>query len=102
MRSRELGFFAPGLRRPPPIDSARAGARGAAAGGPASGTYEAPFRAFLVPWADDAANEAAVRAQTRFSLRCFPHALQAELAPDAVCFYSGRPATHMALFARAF
>ena len=28
--------------------------------------------------------------------------LQAELAPDAVCFYSGRPATHMALFARAF
>ena len=61
-----------------------------------------PFRAFLVPWADDAANEAAIKAQTRFTLRCFPHAHQRELAAGARCFYSGRPATHVALFARAF
>ena len=69
--------------------------------------YAPPFRMFLAPWADDAAAEAAVRAQTRYTLRCFPDAEQARLlagvgqAP-ARCFFSGRPATHMALWARAY
>jgi len=66
--------------------------------------YTPPFRMFLAPWADDAAAEAAVRAETRYTLRCFPTEAQAALAaaPGARCFYSGRPATHMALWARAY
>ncbi|MEN9786765.1 MAG: hypothetical protein RLZZ299_2029 [Pseudomonadota bacterium] len=56
---------------------------------------------FLVPWCDDAANEATIKEETRATLRCYPIAAQAEAAGRA-CFFSGRAATHMAIFARAY
>ncbi len=56
---------------------------------------------FLVPWCDDAANEATIKEETRATLRCYPIDAQAEAA-GRTCFYSGRPATHMAIFARAY
>ncbi len=63
---------------------------------------------FLLPWHDDAANEAKIKEETRATIRCYPLDRQsaADLdGPDGarrLCFYSGRPATHMALFARAY
>jgi len=56
---------------------------------------------FLVPWADDAANEATIKEETKATLRCYPFAEQ-HRAEGKACFFSGRPATHMALFARAY
>ena len=56
---------------------------------------------FLAPWAADDANEAAIKARTRATIRCYPLARQHEAVGKA-CFFSGAPATHMALFARAF
>ena len=64
--------------------------------------YKPVARAFLVPWANDADAEAAVKLETKFTLRCFPNAYQNELTSDARCFYSGKKATHIALFARAY
>lgn len=59
---------------------------------------------FLAPWKDDAANEAQIKEDCRATIRCYPLDLNAN--PEAVatrkCFYSGEPATHIALFARAF
>ncbi len=56
---------------------------------------------FLVPWADDAENEAFIKADCKATIRCFPLEGQ-ERAKGRSCFYSGRPATHMAIFARAY
>ena len=56
---------------------------------------------FLVPWCDDAEAEAQVKAETKFTLRCFPSATQSE-AQGQACVFSGKPATHMALFARGY
>jgi len=55
----------------------------------------------LVPWTDDADNEAAIKADCKATIRCYPLEGQEE-AQGKACFYSGRPATHMALFARAY
>ena len=55
----------------------------------------------LVPWCDDAENEAQIKTDTKATIRCFPHGKQTE-AEGQSCFYSNRPATHMALFARAY
>ncbi len=55
----------------------------------------------LVPWCDDADNEAAIKEDCKASIRCYPLEGQEEAA-GRVCFYSGKPATHMALFARAY
>ncbi len=54
---------------------------------------------FLVNWCDDAANEATIKEETKATIRCYPLDGQ---APTGPCFYSGRPATHVALFARAY
>ncbi len=54
---------------------------------------------FLANWCDDAANEATIKEETRATIRCYPLDGQ---TPDGPCFYSGRPATHVALFARAY
>jgi prolyl-tRNA synthetase len=56
---------------------------------------------FLVPWHDDAVNEAAIKEETKATLRCYPFAEQHRVHGQP-CFYSGKPATHMALFARAY
>ena len=56
---------------------------------------------FLVPWHDDAQAEAKIKEETRATIRCFPLEGQEE-AKGKLCFYSGRPATHMAIFARAY
>ena len=56
---------------------------------------------FLAPWHDCAAAEAELKAKTKYTIRCFPHAHQ-ELAKGQKCFMSGKEATHIALLARAF
>jgi prolyl-tRNA synthetase len=56
---------------------------------------------FLVPWKDDPANEAAIKDDCKATIRCYPMEGQLE-AHGRSCFYSGEPATHMALFARAY
>ncbi|HMV69975.1 MAG TPA: proline--tRNA ligase [Myxococcota bacterium] len=56
---------------------------------------------FLVPWCADGANEDRIKDETRATIRCYPLDRQAEAAGQ-VCFFSGRPATHMAIFARAY
>jgi len=56
---------------------------------------------FLVPWHDDAEAEEKVKKETKATIRCFPFDEQ-HRAEGATCFMTGRPATHMALFARAF
>jgi prolyl-tRNA synthetase len=56
---------------------------------------------FLVPWHDDADAEAKIKEETRATIRCYPLDGQEEAA-GKTCFYSGRPATHMAIFARAY
>ena len=63
--------------------------------GPASHSF------FLVPWCDNAANEKAVKEETKATLRCFPLIGQEE-ATGELCIYSGERATHMALFGRAY
>ena len=56
---------------------------------------------FLVPWCDDAENEDKVKDETKATIRCYPLDKQQDIE-GKVCFYSGRPATHIALFARAY
>jgi prolyl-tRNA synthetase len=55
----------------------------------------------LVPWCDDPAAEATIKTETKATIRCFPDGRQDEAA-GKTCFYSGKPATHMALFGRAY
>jgi prolyl-tRNA synthetase len=56
---------------------------------------------FLVPWHDDGTEEATIKEETRATVRCYPFDGQQE-AQGRRCFKTGRPATHMALFARAY
>eukprot|EP00668_Euglena_longa_P029818 GGOE01037192.1.p1 GENE.GGOE01037192.1~~GGOE01037192.1.p1 ORF type:complete len:640 (+),score=132.36 GGOE01037192.1:117-2036(+) len=56
---------------------------------------------FLVPWRADDDNEQLIKEQCRATLRCYPEDHQLE-AVGQTCFFSGEPATHMALFARAY
>jgi prolyl-tRNA synthetase len=55
----------------------------------------------LVAWTDDADNEAAIKSDCKATIRCYPLDGQEEAA-GRKCFYSGRDATHMAIFARAY
>ena len=56
---------------------------------------------FLVPWHCDAEAEEKVKKETKATIRCYPLDQQHK-AEGKTCFMTGRPATHMALFARAF
>ena len=56
---------------------------------------------YLVPWCDDAEAENQIKSETKATIRCFPIGRQDEAAGQN-CFYSGKPATHMALFSRAY
>lgn len=55
----------------------------------------------LVPWKCDATNERKVKDETKATLRCYPLDGQDECIGKA-CIYCGEPATHMAIFARAY
>jgi prolyl-tRNA synthetase len=56
---------------------------------------------FLVPWKCNAENEKAIKEETKATLRCYPIDGQGD-AVGRNCFYSGKQATHMAIFARAY
>jgi prolyl-tRNA synthetase len=56
---------------------------------------------FLVAWHDDAVTEREIKDDCKATIRCFPLDAQDNLE-GKTCFYSGRPATHMAIFARAY
>jgi prolyl-tRNA synthetase len=56
---------------------------------------------YLVPWCDNADNEAAIKEETKATIRCFPLDAQDGIE-GRTCFYSGEPATHMAIFAKAY
>ncbi|CAM9595107.1 unnamed protein product [Ascophyllum nodosum] len=58
---------------------------------------------YLVPWACDTENENFIQEDSKATLRCYPLELnKMRMWEGKSCFFSGRPATHMALFARAF
>jgi len=60
------------------------------------GMYEAA-------WCCDAENERKIKEDSKATIRCYPIDKQTPaLLADRTCFYSGRPATHIALFARAY
>jgi len=52
------------------------------------------------PWCDDAAIEAQVKAETQATIRNYPFV--APSAEGKMCFVTGRPATVMACFAKAY
>ncbi|KAK4529772.1 hypothetical protein CCYA_CCYA02G0629 [Cyanidiococcus yangmingshanensis] len=56
---------------------------------------------YLAPWHDNAENEAFIKQDCKMTIRCYPLDGQEE-AQGKKCFYSGLPATHMALFARSY
>lgn len=56
---------------------------------------------YVVPWHDDAETEREIKDDCKATIRCFPLDLQDQVQ-GKTCFYSGRPATHMAIFARAY
>ena len=56
---------------------------------------------YLVPWHDDADKEREIKDDCKATIRCFPLDAQDDIE-GKTCFYSGRPATHMAIFARAY
>lgn len=56
---------------------------------------------FLVPWKSNTANELKLKEETKATLRCYPAHCQDDIAGKG-CIYSGEPATHMAIFARAY
>jgi prolyl-tRNA synthetase len=55
---------------------------------------------YRVPWCDDAEAEKKIKTETKATLRCYP--LDEQDVSGRSCFYSGKPATHMAVFARAY
>merc|ERR1711957_251567 len=58
---------------------------------------------YLVPWKCDAENEDKIKEECKATIRCYPISTnEAGMAEGKECFYSGEPATHMALFGRAF
>jgi len=58
---------------------------------------------YLVPWKCDAENEDKIKEECKATIRCYPidHNKEGDVE-GKTCFYSGEPATHMALFGRAF
>eukprot|EP00607_Mallomonas_marina_P000097 CAMPEP_0182426600 /NCGR_PEP_ID=MMETSP1167-20130531/13110_1 /TAXON_ID=2988 /ORGANISM="Mallomonas Sp, Strain CCMP3275" /LENGTH=510 /DNA_ID=CAMNT_0024608165 /DNA_START=323 /DNA_END=1855 /DNA_ORIENTATION=+ len=57
---------------------------------------------YLVPWHADDVNEEKIKTETRATIRCYPLAHNLSPPIGVKCFYSGKPATHYALFARAY
>lgn len=83
-------------------DAANPASRGGTDGGESGGSSSVEHLGFfLAPWKCNADNEDAIKQETRATVRCYPLEGQEE-AEGKACFYSGEPATHMAIFARAF
>ena len=60
---------------------------------------------YLVPWKCDAKNEETIKDDCKATIRCYPFELNGpgkSPEPGVKCFFSGEPATHWAIFARAF
>jgi prolyl-tRNA synthetase len=59
---------------------------------------------YLVPWKEDAENEEKIKLECKATIRCYPfESNRSEQEINKLkCFYSGQPATHYAIFARAF
>ena len=58
---------------------------------------------YLVPWKCDEENEDKIKEECKGTIRCYPLDKNEEgMVEGKTCFYSGEPATHMALFGRAF
>ena len=58
---------------------------------------------FLVPWKCSTENEEKVKDDCKATIRCYPLDVnEMGMAEGKECFFSGEPATHMALFARAY
>jgi prolyl-tRNA synthetase len=55
---------------------------------------------FLAPWMDSRENEAKIKDDCKATIRCYP--TEQGSLEGKVCFFSGEPATHWALFARAY
>ncbi len=55
---------------------------------------------YQIPWGGDDADEAAVKEETRATLRCFP--LEQEPVEGLICPLTGKPAQRWAIFARAY
>jgi prolyl-tRNA synthetase len=85
------------------IERARTDTLKTAADHQSSGKECSPNGFFLAPWHCNAENEAAIKAECKATIRCYPlEHNRAPPEPGVKCFYSGKQATHMALFARAF
>jgi prolyl-tRNA synthetase len=58
---------------------------------------------YLVPWKCNTENEEKIKEECKATIRCYPFDHNGEGAVEGkTCFYSGEPATHIALFGRAF
>jgi prolyl-tRNA synthetase len=69
------------------------------------GLGESSAGLFLVPWRESAENEERIKEECKATLRCYPTDRNREGAQELAglrCFFSGDPATHWALFARAY
>ncbi|PCI25508.1 proline--tRNA ligase [Candidatus Peregrinibacteria bacterium] len=53
-----------------------------------------------VAWCDDAEKEKEIQQKTGATIRCYPFDMQDQVT--GTCFYTGRDATHIALFAKAY
>lgn len=56
---------------------------------------------YLAPWRCDSRNEASIKEDCKATIRCYPVEFN-PISTGQKCFYSGEPATHLALFARAY
>jgi prolyl-tRNA synthetase len=76
-------------------------------------TSSSPLGFYLVPWKDNTVNEEFIKKDCKATIRCFPfedqnndknnnNNLTLSSLDGKNCFYSGEPATHWAIFARAF
>jgi prolyl-tRNA synthetase len=57
---------------------------------------------YLVPWMDSTENEQFIKKDCKATIRCYPFEYNRIPLVNEKCFFSGKPATHYALFSRAY
>jgi prolyl-tRNA synthetase len=57
---------------------------------------------YLVPWSDNTENEQFIKKDCKATIRCYPFEHNRKPPINAKCFFSGKPATHYAIFSRAY